>query len=510
MPITAADQLDDGLSIAELIHAAGYTQRVRGAADYRLLQLISRIHEHREDQHIAQVAARAEQNPPAEASGIAAVLAPRDKYGPDGLERAIGDIGAELCVTPQRARRLIAAASAARYRLPETARALAEGFIDLDRMTMVVTRTDLVGSAEILRLDRELATAIFHRGPMSTQRFRTLVDRLIHKHDPDAVRRRAARTDENRNITIAPDRFATGQARISGSLPHEQAAVINARLDAMAKEVHRGDGRTLKQRRADAYVALARGLQHLCCHCDDCNAAPGPEPAPIAAPSPTEPAATSDTAGDTSATPQTCSHPTTPLMYVVVNLSTLLGLDNDPAYLDGQGLVDADTARALLAEAKRAYIAPSREDPAAERRYRPSRKLRALLRAGELCCQFPGCNAPVSQADLDHHHAHGDGGRTTPSNIGPLCRFHHRLKTFEHWRQYQDTWHTTVFTSPDGLRYVGNAYNGLDIFDTICREPVDRPPEHPTRSRFDQRRNASRARRQRAQQKWEKEHPPPF
>jgi hypothetical protein len=512
MSVTLPEQLDDRLSVDELVHAAGYTQRVRGAADYRLLLIVSRIHEFREDEYIAEVAG---QGPPAESSGVERVLAPRDKYGPNGLERAVGDVGAQLCVTPQRARRLIAAGSAVRYRLPETARALAEGLLGLDRMMMVVGRTDLVGQDEIRLLDRELAVEVFHRGAMSTQRLQTLIDRLIHRHDPDAVRRRAARTDEDRNISIVPDRFTTGQARISGSLPAEQAAVINARLDAMAKEVHAGDGRALTQRRADAYVALAQGQQHLRCRCGDCAAAAMTSPVEDAAPLEPEPATGADDpvqgSTDSSTPAELCNHPTKPVMYVVVNLSTLLGLDEDPAYLDGQGLIDADTARKLLVEARRAYVTPLQEDSAAAaERYRPTRKLRSLVRAGELCCQFPGCNSPVAYSDFDHHDPHEAGGSTVHENMGPLCRFHHRLKTFGRWRQYQDQWHKTVFTSPEGLRYVGNAYNGLDLFDAISREPVDRPPTHPTRSRFDQLRDAARTKQKRAQQDWEQQHPPPF
>jgi hypothetical protein len=518
MSVVLPEQLDDRLSVDELVHAAGYTQRVRGAADYRLLQIVSRIHEFREDEYIAELA---EQQPPTESSGVERVLAPRERYGPNGLERAVGDVGAQLCVTPQRARRLIATGSAVRYRLPETARALAEGLLDLDRMMMVVSRTDLVGREEIGLLDRELAVEVFHRGPMSTQRLQTLIDRLIHRFDPDAVRRRAARTDDDRNIRIGPDRFATGQARISGSLPAEQAAVINARLDAMAAEVHKGDGRTLTQRRADAYVALAQGQQHLVCRCDDCRTAVAVAKAKSDRDAAPRPGSASDAAGTMpqiacagdgpSAGPAPCSHPITPVMYVVVNLSTLVGLDEDPAYLDGQGLIDAATARELLAGARRAYVMPRPEGSAAAAdRYRPSRKLRALVRAGELCCQFPGCNSPVAYSDLDHQHAHDDGGRTEMRNMGPLCRFHHRLKTFGHWRQYQDQWHKTVFTSPEGLRYVGNAYNGLDLFDAISREPADRPPTHPTRSRFDQLREATRTKQKRAQQDWEQQHPPPY
>ncbi|WP_018180783.1 HNH endonuclease signature motif containing protein [Jongsikchunia kroppenstedtii] len=508
MSAAAPELLDADLSVTELIHAVSYTARVRGAADYRLLFGLSLIHERREDEYVAEVAALADRVPPVESGSISELRTPREKFGPNGLERAIGDVGAALCVTPQRARCLLTTAHAARYRLAETARTLAEGFIDLDRMVLAVKRTDLVNDEAIDRLDRELAAQIAHRGPMSTHRFQALIVKLIHQHDPEAIRRRTSRTNDDRNISIRPDRFTTGQARISGNLPQEQAALINARLDAMAKEVHKGDGRTLTQRRADAYVALAQGQQHLMCGCIDCQTARTAERGATAA----QPVPASS-AGEAASSAQSdaCNHPTEPLMYVVVNLSTLLGLDNAPAYLDGQGLIDADNARRLVAEAKRAYVTPPQEDPdAAAQRYRPSRKLRALLHASELCCQFPGCNNPVSEADFDHHHAHRDGGKTVRGNIGPLCRFHHRLKTFGHWRQYQDLWHKTVFISPENLQYVGNAYSGVDIFDTIAANPPDRPPNHPSRSRFDRHRATVRTKQQQAQEYWERMNPPPF
>ncbi|WP_155826668.1 HNH endonuclease signature motif containing protein [Jongsikchunia kroppenstedtii] len=399
--VTGDALLDAGLSVVELVSVTAHCAQVRGAADYRMLQAISLIHEQREDEYLAEVAARCEAGTPREADSLAEMRSPRERFGLTGLERAVAEVGAVLYLTPQRAKKLIAAASAARYRLPETALALANGVIDLDRLMMAIGRTDLVGFQQVRDLDIDLAGILADRGPMSTRRFQALVDQLICRYDPDAVRRRAARAEADRNITIGPDRFNAGQARISGTLPKDKAAVINARLTAMAAEVHAGDGRTRAQLRADAYVALAQGEQHLGCRCADC--------------------ATTD-AGTTDAAPpaadEGCGHRVRPVMHVVVNLSTLAGLDDDPAYVDGQGVIDADTARGLLAEAERRYVTPPREDAeAAARRYRPSRTLRALIRAGELCCQAPGCNNPVSEADLDHQRSFAAGGRTIRRNL---------------------------------------------------------------------------------------------
>ncbi|MGW9263912.1 HNH endonuclease signature motif containing protein, partial [Gordonia terrae] len=210
--------------------------------------------------------------------------------------------------------------------------------------------------------------------------------------------------------------------------------------------------------------------------------------------------------------------------HIVVNLSTLIGLDDDPAFLDRHGIIDSDTARTLLAEARRTYIQPTPAEPEtapapvapeADRsstRYTPSKKLQALVRAGELCCTFPGCNAPVWQIDLDHTNPfdHTDprrGGPTDARNLKPLCRFHHRIKTFTSWQDHQDEFLTAWFTTPTGHMFVGNAFNGRDLFNRLAPR---RPPDHPARAELKRLRDNDFRRQQRAEKRWNDANPPPF
>jgi hypothetical protein len=58
----------------------------------------------------------------------------------------------------------------------------------------------------------------------------------------------------------------------------------------------------------------------------------------------------------------------------------------------------------------------------------------------------------ASAADLDHHTARRDGGHTTRTNLGPLVRRWHRLKTFDDWTVQQTNRHWE-WTSPTGRRY---------------------------------------------------------
>ncbi len=74
-------------------------------------------------------------------------------------------------------------------------------------------------------------------------------------------------------------------------------------------------------------------------------------------------------------------------------------------------------------------------------------------------CVFPYCTRRPERCDLDHRYPHGDGGPSCPCNLTPLCRTHHRMKTFSGWTyQPADTTETGIptaftWTSPEGNRF---------------------------------------------------------
>ncbi|GAA1481654.1 hypothetical protein GCM10009624_20940 [Gordonia sinesedis] len=581
---------DTKLYAAELVEVLVHAQAVRSSADFRILQAASLILEDRQAEYMARVAhdpgsgemataeeraaairASVESSHDAAAAGVngaARVEDPRSRFGPDGLETAVCEVGAALTVPPARARQLIEAGSVMRYHLPKVGEMLAIGRIDLTRFLAIVQRTTLIEDADMAAVDQALAGEIGAREPMSMTRFTTMVDATIATVDADALRRRRQLVEADRHVTIRPDRRTPGQASVSGTLPSAQAAGVDARLAAMADEVHSDDPRTRKQRRADALIALARGEQHLACGCDACTATTdGGVADRAAAHDPTDhaaanrgaaddPAASDPSASDHAADVNTgietgsaatmteiaapagsvptepplpapsCDHAPHPTFHIVVNLSTLLGADSHPAFLDGHGLIDADTARRLLAEATRSYVHPdhgdsvrrARAEVAAEHRYAISAKLRGLVAAGELCCSFPGCSNPVFDADLDHtdpfdHSNPTAGGKTSRRNLKPLCRFHHRHKTFAvGWRDYHTPLGSVYFQSPSRHIFAGNAYTGRDLFTALAGR--DKPPDHPGRQRMDdiRRRRADATRRAdtRAENRWNAANPAPF
>ena len=542
---------DHELSASELVEVLNHCAGLAAASAHRMMVVASLIHDEREMDYAQR---RAETH-----SGeldsieafehlsarVAAGENPYEQFGPNGLEQAIAEVGATLTVTPAEAKDLIEAGDALRYRLSFTGHALACGRIDKRRFLIALKRTDLITDDEEMQtVDAHLAEAIFARPPMSTARFTAMVDSIVTKWAPDAIRRRKERVKGDRKVTVSPDRFTPGQSRISVTLPNADAAEFDARLTAMATAVHAGDPRKLANRRVDALKALARGEAAITCLCDDCvitatepDTAPDFDPATVDTAEPPAPAAEmvdADTFVDPSAPDTAADDPAAPTdsasdslapratFHIVVNLSTLIGLDDDPAFLDRHGIIDADTARELLAEARRTYIhpaptpaAPLASAPEADSsttRYTPSKKLQALVRAGELCCTFPGCNAPVWQIDLDHTEPfdHADprrGGPTDARNLKPLCRFHHRIKTFTSWQDHQDESRTAWFTTPTGHMFVGNAFSGRDLFNKLFPR---RSPDHPARDRLTTQRDNDFRRHQRAEKRWNDANPPPF
>ncbi|MGV9857854.1 DUF222 domain-containing protein [Gordonia sp. NPDC003425] len=531
-----SDQLaaDQDLAAEDLVVMIAHCQATVAAAQFRLLQAVSLLHDVRAEEYAERVG-EATTGQVASLEAMAQVVMAglsgadrRAEFGPDGLEQAMAEVGAVLSMPPAQARAMIVAGQAMRYRLPFTSVALSCGRIDLRRFQIAVARTELVDPELLEKVDCRLSLAIMERDQLSVTRFTALVDTIVAEVDPAAMKRRRARAQRDRDVQVREDRFAPGQSRVTAQVPTIDGARLNSRLSELADGVHDADPRTRAQRRADGLIALARGRGRLDCQCPACvspdnrNADPENAEPENAEPENAEPEArVGDSDLDASARGVADGCTTPPpgpraVIHVVVNRSTLDGADDAPAYIDGHGVVDAQSVRELAAEQDAVCVevssgGDSPVDGPSPMRYRPSRKLQTLVRTGELCCTFPGCINPVWTADLDHtrpfdHEDPESGGATTRRNLKPLCRFHHRVKTFTPWRDHQDPLGVVVFESPTGHMFYGNAFRGMDLFPAL----KPRPPDHPARSDIDGGYENARAVAERAQQRWDDAHPPPF
>lgn len=97
----------------------------------------------------------------------------------------------------------------------------------------------------------------------------------------------------------------------------------------------------------------------------------------------------------------------------------------------------------------------------------PAMREQVILRDAH--CVFPTCRRDSRRCDLDHVTEYvplregGPPGQTRPANLAPLCRTHHRIKTFSSWTYTRSEDGRYSWTSPTGHRY---------SVDPVSRRPV--------------------------------------
>ncbi|VTR76260.1 HNH endonuclease signature motif containing protein [Cellulomonas hominis] len=349
--------------------------------------------------------------------------------------------------------------------LADTGAALASGTIDVPRARAVVDR--LWGQMPQIAAHVQ-AEVLPRAGGRTAHQVRRDVERALVEVAPDEAtdRHRAARDGRYVSRPLArPD----GMAGLWVLLPAVQAVQIDCVLEAAARTARAaGDTRTLAQLRADGMCDLVLG------------AAPGGRPAtPATAEGPGRGralggdddavGAADDALPDTPTAPQ---RPRTQVL-VTVPLSTLMGLDDDPAELAGYGPLDAVQARALAWEGTwRRLVTDDLSGTVLDvgrTRYRPPAALDEHVRIRDRTCSAPGCHVPADRADLDHtrefHRLPGDDtgtppGGTSHDNLGPVCRYHHRLKSETGFTLHQTSPGTFAWTDPTGHQYL--VVPGLD------------------------------------------------
>ncbi len=251
-----------------------------------------------------------------------------------------------------------------------------------------------------------------------------------------ATRRRDCHTRRGIRLRL----HGHGAATISADLADDVATRIFNRLTAIAHglpaESDGDDGpRSLEQRRADVFTDLLLGT-------------PGTG---------VESVEGGESVGDGHPAPATLAGSE---IAVVIDLATLLRLAENPAEMPGCGPVPAEIARQLAADTRwRAWIttttaAGTQATATSPSTYRPTAALARLIRAREPECRMPGCRSQVP--DL-YHVVPFPHGQTTPSNLGPLCRRHHRMKTHSRWRQRSDPNEGSAGLNPNGGGMAGES-----------------------------------------------------
>ena len=384
---------------------------------------------------------------------------------------------------------------------------LAEGSVSLRRACQVVEETRHLEHDAVQGLVESVFMPTRDGAGLSADLFRQRLRRAVLRADADAAtaaaRRRAARKRNGAHAQIFDD--GTGQLTIRNDADKIAAAIDRADAAARAARAA-GDPRSLDQLRAD-FLTGAASYGQPCPPGGCCGAEGGAPHAPMSATGPGTPTSgpghraagpchhaagpghqtagpghqtagtgSSQTAGhehhgvDDGPEARPCGfvpdwyasfgHRPAAKVWIVVPVTTALGLDDEPCELPGHGWVAAEQARAIItADGSIWQTMLADLDTGAALRlsragYRPTAAMTEHVVAVDGVCRGPGCTVPASRCDLDHDVPYPHGP-TDVANLTAKHRQHHRIRTAGFWRAVRDpldarvTWRTSA-----GRRYV--------------------------------------------------------
>jgi len=425
-------------------------------------------------------------------------------YGPDEVALAL-----RLSRTTATGRVMLARTLVAD--LPGTLAAWEAGTIDVLKVRAITEVSYPLTAEQRGALE---ARVLPRAGEQTLSQLRAALARAVLAIDPDGAEDRYRRRRQDRRVVVCPDE--EGMASLWALLSAPDATAAYQRLCDLARGLGAADPRGMDARRADLLVELLTGRRCAApgsCVDEDCDCpsntdylsdgdrTAGPtDPAPADPPSADPPSAYTDnavfasTAGRDAASrdradrpSQSCDAtsgrgcgPGKPLVSVVVPITMLLGLDEQPGELVGYGPIPASLAREIAAEGTWRRLLT---DPASgtlldygRRTYTPPDGLADFVRARDLYCRNPICGQRAATADLDHTVSWADGGTTSDRNLYAACRHDHRLKTFAPgWDVDQHPDGRITWTTPTGHTYTSYPHDYRT--DLPAQPESDRPAQ---------------------------------
>ncbi|ATD69591.1 MULTISPECIES: HNH endonuclease signature motif containing protein [Gordonia] len=430
------------------------------------------------------------------------VLNSRSGFFIDRYTEMVTRVCREDAITRYQADQWVGEALALRDRLPKVLTTLRDGILSRQLIQTVVSRTDLITDDDtIADLDTEIEHILRSRkGAWTTVRLRDMVDRLVFRHDPDAVRERRREALDKRGMWT--ENFADGTGEITGVMAAENVRIAEKAVKALADTVCAQDGRTRNQRNSDAMFALLTGTVFECqCQREDCDA-DIPDPAEVVRSVSTEivihavtdPATLDGAPGiawvdghgvisdehirDLAARPDATIKPITPVRTPPIGVAA-----ERPTTNASDTPVEPNPSSAPSTDAVIVYPGAQSADP-----YRPTTACADFVRVRDGYCTEPGCPSSAFDSDLDHVTEYDrtnptQGGATSSENLNAKCRFGHLHKTFGDWidAQYRDDdGHlVTEYRTPEGFTIPGGAETLEDLFPNLRRIRYEQPPQAP-------------------------------
>ncbi len=370
--------------------------------------------------------------------------------------------------------------------LPGTLAAWQAGVIDSLKVRAITETSYLLPGERRSALE---ARVLPRAGTQTIAQLRAALTRAVLALDPEGAAARHQQRRQDRRVVVSPD--GEGMASLWALLSAPDATAVYQRLCDLARELGSEDARGMDARRADLLVELLTGRrcaatgscmnQQYPGDCD-CSGDGRPDDATATTPDPDSANRATPTnaprPGGHSCTPINATGQGKPLVSVIVPITMLMGLDDEPGELVGHGPIPAGLAREIAAQGTWRRLLT---DPASgalldygRTTYTPPTGLADFIRARDLHCRNPICGQPAARADLDHTIPYQPEGTTSQHNLHASCRHHHRLKTHAPgWQVEQHLDDRITWTTPTGHTYTSDPH---DYRPDSHPPPGDHPP----------------------------------
>ena len=321
---------------------------------------------------------------------------------PTVAEFAIADFALTLGLSTDAGRNLIGDAVELHHRLPRLWDRVVTGEVRVWKARRIAQATRCLPPEAAAYVDRQVARAA-HR--CSYAQVERTVDRAKAEHDPAALEVERARHADDRYVRVRTEDLTTdGKVYIDALVDLPDALAFEAAIATRAHAlVETHPDLSLDQRRAMALGLLGDGTRQ------------------------TEIVIYAHHRPD----------------------SALVEVDNTRSVVTTDELIEWCSLAGATVSLKPVI------DLGAElttHRYAPTAAMHEQAILLNPTCVFPRCSRPARGCDLDHV-VPWPLGPTTSSNLAPLCRGHHRLKTHGGWTYVRTAPTAFVWTSPSGTAH---------------------------------------------------------
>ncbi|ALG08940.1 HNH endonuclease signature motif containing protein [Kibdelosporangium phytohabitans] len=327
------------------------------------------------------------------------------RSGIDLGDGAAEEVAMELCLSPNTAAIHLSQSRSIVARLPTTVDALEAGEIDYTRTKAMHDYTADLTADQAAEVEKRVLDGGKRE---NLTRFKHALRRTVIRVDPQGAEQRRQEARSKRDVTKwdKPDGTATLNITLD---PHETSAAYQ-QINTMAMRC-KTPGRTLAQRRADVFMDLVLGKE-------------------------------------TTRPPVTVN--------VLIPMTTLLGLNQEPGEITGYGPITAEYARELAHDAtwRRVITDPTGQVLEVSRRRFASPALKRHIELRDRTCRQPGCTVPADRCQTDHTTTYATGGLTSLDNTSTFCKRHNLMRQRTDWKLDQPTPGTLVFHTPANRKLV--------------------------------------------------------